>query len=140
MLIEPDIKAGVIWAGAVYSYDDFARYTISDPSFVRTTESPGLRRSREIFERYGSPNTATPFWQLVSLTENIDMLESPLQIHHSATDDVVNIGYSIDLANILQTHGKTYEFYQYVGGGHNISSPYFETAMQRTIAFFQQHL
>jgi dipeptidyl aminopeptidase/acylaminoacyl peptidase len=140
MLIEPDIKAGVIWAGAVYSYDDFARYTISDPSFVRTTESPGLRRSREIFEQYGSPNTATPFWQLVSLTENIDLLESPLQIHHAATDDVVNIGYSIDLANILQTHGKTYEFYQYEGGGHNISSPYFETAMQRTIAFFQQHL
>jgi dipeptidyl aminopeptidase/acylaminoacyl peptidase len=140
MLIEPDIKAGVIWAGAVYSYDDFARYAISDPSFVRTEESPGQRRSREIFEVYGSPNTTTPFWQLVSLTENIDLLESPLQIHHAANDDVVNIGYSIDLANILQTHGKTYEFYQYEGGGHNISSPYFETAMQRTIAFFQQHL
>jgi dipeptidyl aminopeptidase/acylaminoacyl peptidase len=140
MLIEPDIKAGVIWAGAVYSYDDFARYAISDPSFVRTEESPGQRRSREIFEVYGSPNTTTPFWQLVSLTENIDLLESPLQIHHAANDDVVNIGYSIDLANILQTHGKTYEFYQYEGGGHNISSPYFETAMQRTIAFFQQRL
>jgi dipeptidyl aminopeptidase/acylaminoacyl peptidase len=140
MLIEPDIKAGVIWAGAVYSYDDFARYAISDPSFVRTEESPGQRRSREIFEVYGSPNTTTPFWQLVSLTENIDLLESPLQIHHAANDDVVNIGYSIDLANILQAHGKTYEFYQYEGGGHNISSPYFETAMQRTIAFFQQHL
>ena len=32
MLIEPDVKAGVIWAGAVYSYDDFARYSITDPS------------------------------------------------------------------------------------------------------------
>ena len=34
MLIEPDIKAGVIWAGAVYSYDDLTRYAISDPSYT----------------------------------------------------------------------------------------------------------
>jgi hypothetical protein len=53
---------------------------------------------------------------------------------------VVNVGYSIDLAAVLAAHGKVYEFYQYQGGGHNIDSPYFEAAMQRTVAFFQQHL
>ncbi len=33
MLIEPDIKAGVIWAGAVYSYDDFVKFGIDDNTY-----------------------------------------------------------------------------------------------------------
>jgi fermentation-respiration switch protein FrsA (DUF1100 family) len=140
MLIEPQIKAGVIWAGAVYSYDDFARYAITDTSFVPSEETPALRRSRQIFETYGRPDTSVPFWQAVSLTENIEYLSSPLQIHHALDDDVVNIGYSSDLAAVLAANDKFYEFYQYEGGGHNIASPYFETAMLRTIGFFLQHL
>ena len=44
MLIEPAIKAGVIWAGAVYSYDDMARYSIQDSSYVPpSSDSPGRR-------------------------------------------------------------------------------------------------
>ncbi|MCZ7545212.1 MAG: alpha/beta fold hydrolase [Anaerolineae bacterium] len=140
MLIEPEIKAGVIWAGAVYSYDDLVKYAISDPSFARREDSPGTGRRREIFEAHGRPNTAEPYWEAVSLTENIAYLESPLQIHHSVDDDVVSTGYSIDLIAVLEENEKFYEFYQYEGGGHNIASPYFEEAMRRTIAFFQVHL
>lgn len=140
MLVEPAVKAGVIWAGAVYSYDDFVKYAITDTSFVRSPESPGLRRSREIFETYGRPDSSVPFWQAVSLTENIEYLQSPVQIHHAVDDDVVNIGYSRDLAAVLQASGKTYEFYEYDSGGHNISAPSFDLAMQRTIAFFRLHL
>jgi dipeptidyl aminopeptidase/acylaminoacyl peptidase len=141
MLIEPAIKAGVIWAGAVYSYDDFTQYGISDTSFVPPqTETPSRRRSQEIRETYGTPNTDVPYWQAVSLTENIAYLESPLQIHHAVDDPVVSITYSYDLVRVLQDNDKTYEFYPYDGGGHNISSPYFEPAMQRTIAFFRANL
>ena len=140
MLVEPAVKAGVIWAGAVYSYDDFVKYAITDTSFVRTEDSPGFRRSRAIFETYGRPNTAEPFWKAVSLTENIGYLQSPLELHHAIDDDVVNIGYSRDLAAVLQANGKAYEFYEYTSGGHNIGSPSFELAMRRTIEFFRQHL
>jgi dipeptidyl aminopeptidase/acylaminoacyl peptidase len=140
MLVEPDIKAGVIWAGAVYSYDDFVRYAITDTSFVRVPDSPGSRRSSEIFETYGRPDTTMPYWQAVSLTENIDYLESPLQLHHAIDDDVVNIGYSRDLSAVLDAHGKTYEFYQYETGGHNIAAPSFDLAMSRTVAFFKENL
>jgi uncharacterized protein len=141
MLVEPAIKAGVVWAGAVYSYYDLARYAISDTSFVPpTTESAGSRRRREIFETYGPPNTAEAYWRAVSLTENIGFLQSPLQLHHAADDDVVNIGYSRDLAAVLAANDKTYEFYEYDSGGHNINSPSFELAMGRTIAFFREHL
>jgi len=140
MLIEPAIKAGVIWAGAVYSYDDFEKYAITDTSFVPSEETPGLKRSREIFATYGPPNTAEAFWKAVSLTENIEYLQSPLQLHHAIDDDVVNIGYSRDLAAVLKANGKAYEFYEYDSGGHNISAPSFDLAMQRTIAFFRDHL
>jgi alpha-beta hydrolase superfamily lysophospholipase len=146
MEMEPGIQAGVIWAGAVYSYDDFTKYGISDPSYrpPPTQESGGesgsRRRSQQIFDTYGRPDTAVDYWKAVSLTENIDYLTSPLQIHHAQNDPVVNIGYSIDLAAVLKAHGKEYEFYTYEGGGHNLVSPYFDQAMQRTVAFFKDHL
>ena len=142
MLVEPDIKAGVIWAGAVYSYDDFVKYRISDPSRPASSsgQSPSRRRSRALIALYGEPNSARPYWQAVSLTENIDYLQSPLQIHHATNDSVVNIGYSIDLSEVLTARNKHFEFYWYDGGGHDINSPYFEDAILRTIAFYQKHL
>jgi dipeptidyl aminopeptidase/acylaminoacyl peptidase len=139
MLIEPQVKAGVIWAGAVYSYDDFAAYGISDPSRP-AEQSPTRRRGRELIAAYGEPDTDEPFWRAVSLTENIAYLQSPVQLHHAADDSVVNISYSRELAAVLAENGKVHEFYEYAGGGHDITSPYFEEAMLRTIAFFQKHL
>lgn len=142
MLIEPAIQAGVIWAGAVYSYDDFTRYSIDDPSYNPNSPatSAGRRIGQLLRETYGPPNTAEPFWQAVSLTEHIDLLQAPIQLHHALNDNVVTIDYSRDLAAVLNAAGKAYEFYEYEGGGHNIASPYFEEAMQRTIAFFQDNL
>jgi len=146
MLIEPDIKAGVIWAGAVYSYDDFVKYGIEDntyrPPATPETQEASERRSgsRAIFDTYGRPDTLTDYWKAVSLTANIDFLTSPLQLHHAEDDPVVNIGYSFDLATVLQEYGKYYEFYSYEGGGHNLISPYFDQAMQRTVEFFRNNL
>ena len=146
MEMEPEIKAGVIWAGAVYSYDDFTRYGINDPSYrpSPTQESGGesgsRSRTQQIFDTYGRLDTSVDYWKAVSLTENIEYLTSPLQIHHAQDDPVVNIGYSVGLAAVLQAHGKEYEFYTYEGGGHNLVSPYFDRAMQRTVAFFKDHL
>lgn len=146
MLIEPEIKAGVIWAGAVYSYDDFRNYGINDntyrpPATPETGDGTNSQRGRQaIFETYGPPNTQVEYWKAVSLTENIEFLNSPLQIHHAEDDPVVNIGYSYGLAAALQENGKEYEFYTYEGGGHNLTSPYFEQAMQRTVEFFRNNL
>jgi dipeptidyl aminopeptidase/acylaminoacyl peptidase len=146
MLIEPDVKAGVIWAGAVYSYDDFVKYGINDNTYRppdtsgNQGASAGRRRSREIFDTYGRPDTHSDYWKAVSLTENIEFLNRPLQLHHAQDDPVVNIGYSYDLAAVLQENGVEYEFYTYEGGGHNLVSPYFEQAMRRTVEFFRKNL
>ncbi|MBK8797421.1 MAG: hypothetical protein IPM07_14200 [Anaerolineales bacterium] len=55
-------------------------------------------------------------------------------------DNVIDIGYSDDLAVTLNVAGKDYEYYRYDSGGHNISSPAFNEAMRRTIEFFQENL
>ena len=146
MLVEPDVKAGVIWAGAVYSYDDFGQYGIDDNTYrpPATSEAQDSadprRRSREIFETYGRPDTAVGYWKAVSLTENLAYLTQPVQLHHAEDDSVVNIGYSYGLAAALQENGLTYEFYAYEGGGHNLISPYFDQAMLRTVEFFRKYL
>jgi dipeptidyl aminopeptidase/acylaminoacyl peptidase len=146
MLIEPDVKAGVIWAGAVYSYEDFTTYGISDSSYRPPSTVEGQnendvpRRSRMLIDSYGPPDLSQPYWQAISLTANLDYLTVPLQIHHAEDDPVVNIAYSYGLAEQLQLQHKTYEFYIYEGGGHNIISPYFDQAMQRTVQFFQDNL
>jgi dipeptidyl aminopeptidase/acylaminoacyl peptidase len=146
MLLEPDVKAGVIWAGAVYSYEDFEKYGIDDntyrpPEGSQNQEgSPRRRRSREIFDIYGRPGEGGDYWKAVSLTENIAYLNSPIQLHHAQNDEVVSIGYTYDLVAVLQQNSKEYEFYNYPGGGHNISSPYFQQAMERTVEFLRKHL
>ena len=146
MLIEPDIKAGVIWAGAVYSYDDFMTYRISDSTYqtpepAENDDDPDPRRkTRVIFESYGWPDTQVDYWKAVSLTENITYLTHPLHIHHAEDDAVVNIGYSFDLAAKLQENAKHYAFYTYEGGGHNLISPYFDQAMLRAVSFFKENL
>ncbi len=146
MLVEPDIKAGVIWAGAVYSYEDFDKYGIDDNTYRPPEQSqnqggsPPRRRSSEIFDLYGRPGEGGEYWKAVSLTENIDYLNNPIQLHHAQNDEVVSIGYTYDLVAVLQQNGKEYEFYNYPGGGHNISSPYFQQAMARTVEFFRKHL
>ena len=104
------------------------------------TSRPRCGPARSCARRTARRTWRFPIWQAVSLTENIEYLESPLQIHHAVNDDVVNIGYSDDLAAVLDEANKPYEFYRYDGGGHNINSPYFSDAMQRTIEFFRAHL
>jgi len=150
MLVSKEIKAGVIWAGAVYSYQDFAKYGISDSSYTHRpdTNRVGVSQnnrevSSEIQKIRSDPKSIdfnNDFWTSISLTKNIQYLSNPLQINHSISDPVVNIGYSKDLVKVLKENSKVYEFYEYEGGGHNITSPYLEQAMERTVNFFKKNL
>lgn len=150
MLVSKEIKAGVIWAGAVYSYQDFAKYGINDSSYAHRPDVNRvgvLQKNREISSEIqkirSDPKSIdfnNDFWTAISLTKNIKYLSSPLQINHSTSDSVVNIGYSRDLVRVLKDNSKAHEFYEYEGGGHNITSPYFEQAMERTVNFLKNNL
>jgi dipeptidyl aminopeptidase/acylaminoacyl peptidase len=148
MLVTEEIKAGVIWAGAVYSYEDFAKYRISDSSYVarpmqQIIDNPNRDNNDEIVKlREDSKNVdfSNNYWKAISLTQNINYLKNPIQLHHSINDEVVNIGYSRDLEEVLKNNYKNYEYFEYAGGGHNITGFYFNEAMQRTVEFFKKNL
>jgi dipeptidyl aminopeptidase/acylaminoacyl peptidase len=150
MLVSDEIKAGVIWAGAVYSYKDFIDYKINDNSYVhRPDQNPNNEsdQNREMSSEIQKIRTdgksidfTSDFWKSISLTKNINYLNRPLQIDHAKDDKTVSINYSVDLAKVLKDNNKVYEFNEYDGGGHNINSPYFEKAMKDTVDFFNKYL
>jgi len=149
LLISDELKAGVIWAGAVYSYKDFSKYRISDNSFQRPqvfqSQTPHKNReaSDEIVkfrEDASLVDFSNEFWKAISLTENLEFLNSPLQIHHAINDDVVNVGYSRDLKTELEKNNKIFEYFEYQTGGHNITGVSFQQAMQRSVEFFKKNL
>lgn len=138
---KPTIPAGVIWAGAVYTYEDMRKYGISDSSYSPPANNVARQnRRRELFEKRGSPSAQSNFWQQVAPTNYLNDLKGAIEIHHAVDDNVVNIGYSRDLAQLLDKTSVPHELHEYASGGHNISGASFNQAMQRTVEFFKKYL
>jgi dipeptidyl aminopeptidase/acylaminoacyl peptidase len=135
------IPAVVIWAGAVYTYEDMLQYRITDASYQPAANSTErMRRRQQIYEKYGSPSAKVKFWQEVAPVSYLTELKGAIQIHHAVDDDVVNIGYSRNLNTLLEKTSVPHEFYEYTSGGHNISGASYTEAMQRTVEFYTTHL
>lgn len=141
MVIRPSIPAGVIWAGAVYSYIDLQQYGITDRSYqAPKEETESQRKRREMLDKYGRPSAESPFWQQVIPTNFVNDMKGAIQVHHAKDDNVVPIGYSRNLITILDKTDVPHTLYEYDTGGHNIAEPSFSIAMQRTVEFFDEQL
>ncbi|MEX1052221.1 MAG: alpha/beta fold hydrolase [Patescibacteria group bacterium] len=137
----PDIPAAVIWAGAVYTYEDFQEYRLNDNSY--RPPSMSTRRSarrQQLFDTHGEFDSSSSFWSKVPATNFLDGVETAIQLHHASDDNVVNIRYSSNLNDILDNTSISHEFYEYSSGGHNITGSSFNSAMQRTVDFFKKNL
>lgn len=141
MAARPETPAGVIWAGAVYSYLDQRKYGINDNSYRPPVNDENRQnRRRELFEKHGSPSAQSIFWQQVAPTSYLNDLKGAVEIHHAVDDDVVDIEYSRDLDIMLDEARVPHELFEYASGGHNIGGVSFVSAMQRTVDFFKEHL
>jgi dipeptidyl aminopeptidase/acylaminoacyl peptidase len=137
----PEIPAIVIWAGAVYSYEDMQKYRIQDGSYQPPpNDSERQRKRRELFAAHGEFSPDSPFWKQVAPTNYLNDLKGAIQLHHAVDDPVVNVGYSRDLVALLDKTTVLHELHEYQSGGHNISGSSFNTAMQSTVEFFKKHL
>lgn len=139
MVISPDIKAGVIWAGVVASYPDLlTRWRRGSGSAAAT--APAMRGWRaEWTGRYGTPEENPEFWQGISANSYLADLSGPVQLHHGTADESVPLEFSETLYQQILQAGKIGELYIYEGDNHNLSN-YFSTAMRRTIEFFDRYL
>jgi uncharacterized protein len=138
MVISPEIKAGVIWAGVVASYPDLLTRWRRGP-----TPTPGAVRSRSWrwnwIEQYGLPDENPNFWSSISSNSYLADLSGPVQLHHGTADSSVPLEFSEILSGEIQQVGKPVELYVYEGDDHNLSN-YFSQAMTRTLQFFELHL
>jgi len=135
----PEIPKVVIWAGAIYTYEDFSAYSISDSSYRPPPQQSERRKRREkLFNTYGPFDSESDFWKQVPATNYLDGLVGSIQIHHAANDSVVDIGYSQNLMSILDNTKIDHELFEYASGGHNLTGSSFTQAMQRSVELFSR--
>jgi len=139
MVITNDVKVGVIWAGVVASYPDLIYNWRRTGNFTPSPSSRGRGWRTRWIETYGTPEDNPNFWAAVSSNTYVSDLSGPLQLHHGTEDEDVPLAFSIRLAEEVRAVGGIADLYTYEGDNHNISK-YFTTAMDRTIAFFDQYL
>jgi fermentation-respiration switch protein FrsA (DUF1100 family) len=137
-----DIKAAVIWGGVVGSYDDLMNNWQRKVTFHPAPEDLRLRNNnrQNMVNQFGTPQSNPTFWNSIDPTAHLADITTPIQLHTGGNDEEVPTAFSQSLFDKLQALGKTVEYYNYPGGDHNISSPNFQLAMQRSIEFFNKYL
>lgn len=128
----------VLWAGAVFTYEDFYELRINDSSYQRPSENSQRSKQRDnLFATHGEFDPVSEFWSQVPATNFLEGVTTEFQIHHAENDNVVDIKYSTGLVDIFEMENIPHEFFRYESGGHNISGSAFSTAMQSVANFFQ---
>jgi len=141
MVIDPGIRAGVIWAGVVAPYPDlFARGPRPTPDATSLAAFPGRGRWRtQWLELYGAPEENPAFWNGISANAFLADLSGPIQLHHGTADESVPLAASQTLYDEMTEMALPVEFYTYEGDNHNLAG-FFSTAMNRTLEFFDRYL
>lgn len=141
MVTDPDIKAGVIWAGVVADYPDlltrWRRPNNTPAPAVVTTQARRWRA--QLQEQYGTPAENLDFYASISANSYLDDLSGPLQLHHGTADESVPYEFSTTLLDQVEAVGQSAELYTYRNDDHNLAQGFSE-AMARSIAFFDEHV
>ena len=135
MVTDPDIKAGVIWAGVVASYHDL---------FQRWAQRGGGTGGRSgwrgtLVDLYGTPQDNPAFWQTLSANSYLADLSGPVQLHHGTGDTSVPVEYSVTLEEQIRAAGKPVELFLYDNDDHNIATNR-DDALIVSVAFFNRYV
>ncbi len=138
-VVSKNIKASVIAAGVVGSFNDFFYNWPNSPAPKDQPTAVVQGNRQKLIDKYGTPQTNPDFWNSASSINYVAGVAGPIQVHHGTADAVVPQAFSDHLVSALQAAGKPVEYYTYAGGDHNFSSA-LNLVMQRSIAFYQAHL
>lgn len=150
MVVNKDVKAGVIWAGVVASYPDLLYNwrrrgensispTASNPAPTEISTRGGRGWRTAFINEYGDPQENPEFWNSISSNTYLNEVSGPIQIHHGTADTSVPYSFAQSLHDQMQAAGKESELYLYENDDHDITAN-FGIAMERSIAFFDTYL
>ncbi len=141
MVVSKDIKAGVIWAGVVASYEDMMKnWRRSTPFTPSQREREFMRPGRQtLIDKYGDPDKNPQFWQSISPIFFVGDVSGPIQLHHGTSDNEVPLLFSERLNEALKNANKPVEFFTYNGDDHNLSNN-LTLALDRSVSFFDKYL
>lgn len=77
--------------------------------------------------------------ELYSLTNYLDRINAPIQIHQGALDEAVPKIWSDTLVNLLKQKEKDVIYYTYPGTDHNMR-PSWDTVVELDLEFFKQNI
>lgn len=144
LVIDPSIKAAVIWGGVVASYPDMLSLwhhtTGSDaPDADLPSGLTGRGWRNGLVQQYGTPAENPEFWKSISANSFLGDISAPIQLHQAQGDTEVPPIFSDLLYKQILAVDGTVELYKYPGDNHNISAN-FATAMERTIQFLNKYV
>ncbi|MBI3970711.1 MAG: alpha/beta fold hydrolase [Chloroflexi bacterium] len=144
MVIDPTIKAGVIWGGVVGSFPDMLFNWGRGPTAPAGPSAPAAAsQSRswrnQFVAEYGPPEENPAFWASISANSYLMDLSGPVQLHHGEADSSVPVRMSVTLDQQIREGGGAVELFTYPGDDHDISRNLF-TALSRSVAFFDAHV
>jgi len=138
MVVDPSIKAGVIWAGVVAPYDLLQNGWTRGPG-ADVIPARLRRKAEEMRAKFGTLLQNPPFWRAVSPNSYLSSLSGPLQLHQGTADVEVPVTFHQALARGLTAAGKPFQSYTYRGDNHNLSRN-LSLALERSVAFFKKNL
>lgn len=102
----------------------------------------GEDRDRRAFaiQRYGLPTEASEVWAKLSPITYLPDVSTPISIHHGNLDEEVPPELSARLWQAMQAVNLPGEYYTYPDQGHFFAGLAWGLAMERTLAFFDQHV
>lgn len=137
MVIDPRLKAGVIWAGVVGDYEQMMNGWRNRPPATIPQRVLNLRK--QAVEKYGTPAQNPKFWNSLSANSYLRDLGGPLQLHIGTADEDVPVAFHTALTAQMKAAGKSVQSYVYPGDNHNLSRN-LSTALARSVAFFKANL
>lgn len=111
LVITDDIKAAVIWAGVVGSYDDILNNWSRAGRWRQSSEHRHQGPNRQNFlEEYGSYKENPDFWQSIDPYTYLGDVNAPVQLHHGTGDTHVPYSFSENFNLVFKDEGKEVEF------------------------------
>ncbi len=136
MVVNPNIKAGVIWAGVVASYEElFNSWWGGNRS--SNNNRPNWRT--DMVAQYGTPQENPAYWNALSANAYLADLSGPIQLHHGTGDTTVPYNYSVLLDEQIRAAGRSTELFLYPNDDHNIATNR-DNALVLSVVFFNEYV